>query len=258
MTVHRARVEAADAAGAEGNPARPYVPFPVEEVTRAFFRSLSRLRGKRIFHPHGILFSANLRVPHGVAEHRGVALLERPATFPANVRFSRALGLPSGMPDVLGIALRLLDAYGRGQHQDLLLVSSGTAPGLRHALVPGPRGFFGHHFSTLLPYALNGRTRMIGLRPIGRRSVVRDLDPLRGAAPGSVYSLRVAPLAGEWMDVARLEIQDPRPDEEAERLELTPWNTGGGMRPTGPMMGLRRPAYEGSQEGRRDARADGR
>jgi hypothetical protein len=41
------------------------------------------------------------------------------------------------------------------------------------------------------------------------------------------------------------------PADEAERLRFNPWNSGGGIVPAGPFQGVRLPAYEGSQKGRR-------
>lgn len=235
---------------ANGTAERPFIPSPIARPTRVLFRTLSRLRGKRIFHPDGVLFGATLRVPKSIAGYTDVPLLEGPARHRAVVRLSRAIGLPPGMPDILGIGLRLVDLYGPGRHQDLLLVSSGSGPLIRHAFLPGTRGFFGHSFSTLLPYSVDGRARMIALAPPPRQERLRTLDSLRWAAPGTTYSLRLASLTGGWEEVAELEIGEQRPDREAEELELNPWNTGGGLRPTGPAMGMRGPAYEGSQQGR--------
>jgi hypothetical protein len=65
-----------------------------------------------------------------------------------------------------------------------------------------------------------------------------------------VFRLGLAPLMGYLATVADLEVGERLPDAETERLTFTPWNTGGGIRPNGPLMGLRRAAYRGSQEGR--------
>lgn len=224
----------------------------ISRSTHGVFKALSRLRGKRIAHPHGILFEATVRIPRPVAGYGGVTLLAGAGTYAGLVRFSRSAGLPGDLPDVLGIGFRLEDIYGPSNHQDLLLVSSGTAPLARNALLPGTRGFFGHDFSTLLPYSLAGKVRLIGLKEPSRTETIRRLEPLRAAAPGSAYPLRIASLAGGWQEVGELEVGAPRSDDEAEALELTPWNCGGGIRLTGPLAELRRPAYEGSHEGRRE------
>ncbi|HVF77037.1 MAG TPA: hypothetical protein VNA28_01970, partial [Solirubrobacteraceae bacterium] len=65
-------------------------------------------------HAHGVTYRARLRVtgaPHVAPE---ALLLNVPAERPAIVRFSRSLGVPRPVPDLLGLSIRVLDAYGDG------------------------------------------------------------------------------------------------------------------------------------------------
>lgn len=92
-------------------------------------------RGKAV-HPHGAVYEAELVVPgHHDALGR-TELFGAPARRPAVVRFSRSLGLPRPLPDLLGMSLRVLDAYGTDRHQDFLMVTSVDAPVLHHLFVP--------------------------------------------------------------------------------------------------------------------------
>src|SRR3954471_6973205 len=120
-------------------------------VTRAGFEAAARLRGSKAFHPSGVVHEATVEITGGPAAPDGVTILGRPASHTALIRFSRGAGLPQPIPDVLGMAIRLTDAYGPGHHQDLLLVTSGHGAALHHLLLPAP-SFLSLPYSSLLPY----------------------------------------------------------------------------------------------------------
>jgi hypothetical protein len=63
------------------------------------------------------------------------------------------------------------------------------------------------------------------------------------------FDVAVASIFGRWRPVGRLSLGAQVPIDVAEHLRFNPWNTGGGIRPMGPFMGLRVGAYRGSQEG---------
>jgi hypothetical protein len=224
---------------------------PLGTASRGFFRALSRLRGRRIFHPHGVAFAATFEPLPATPHAPAISLLSDPERRQALVRCSRALGVPPSLPDVLGLAVRISDAYGPASPQDFLLVSSSPAPVLRHALLPGPRGFFRHSYSSLLPYAAAGERVLVGAWGTGKGPSPADLEGVRATGLGRTFELRVASLLGQWRPVARLELTEVLPDRVAEEVAFNPWHCGGGLRPTGPLMGLRDPAYRGSQEGRK-------
>lgn len=230
------------------------VPAPVESGAAAVFGALSRLRGSRIFHPVGVGYRATVEVSSAPGAYHGVDLLEPGSSHQAVVRFSRGAGLPERLPDVLGLAVRVLDLYGDGRHQDFLLASSGRRPLGRHLLLPGTAGFFAQPFSSLLLYRVAGRVRVVGAmaaaRPdsveggsLGDLSAAADVAPLR-------FRLMLASPAGPWEHVAVLRTGARLSDADTEAIRFNPWQTGGGIRPVGPLMGLRRAAYLGSQEGR--------
>jgi hypothetical protein len=211
------------------------------------FKGLSRLRGKRVFHPFGVGFEARL-TPLG--EPSGAVAFDREGE--ALVRLSRSFGVPEALPDPCGLAFRLPDAYGSGRHQDLLLVSSAAPPGGRHTLLPS-RGFADRPYSTVLPYRLRGETVMLGARALAAAPGPK-LGELREREVGGLeFELLVAGLKEEWQPLARLSLGQRLPREQTERLDLDPTNCGGGLELVGWLNRLRGPAYGGSQAGREAA-----
>lgn len=99
-------------------------------------------------HPHGNVLTATLhRI--GVQPPTGVPWLDDPGTDDVVVRLSRALGLPHGVPDIFGLALRV--PVGEARHGDILFASTGLGRLGRFLLRPSrsPRA---RPMTTLLPY----------------------------------------------------------------------------------------------------------
>jgi hypothetical protein len=145
------------------------------------------MRGRRSLHPVGVGYRGWLEVFGDRRRWRNVPLLERTSTRAALVRCSRAAGLPEPLPDVLGIAVKLLDTYGPGADQDLLFSSVPDRPTLRGVLVPA-RSFLRGAFSTLLPYRVGRKRRGLVAAPgqdtaRGRpRARFRRAEPCHGPA----------------------------------------------------------------------------
>ncbi len=204
---------------------------------------LSALRGRRIFHPQGIAFRATVRVEETV---EGVPLLAAGVSHDALVRFSRALGLPRGRPDFLGLALRI------GDEQDLLLASSSSAAFFRFVPLPA-RSFFGTTLTSLLPFHAGVRIFVAGAGLDGAASGADDqLTELAEAAARApvTAALALAEPGGRWRGVARLEVGERLPDAESQALRFDAWRCGGGLVPWGRINALRAPAYRGSRRGR--------
>jgi len=200
----------------------------------ALFGALSALRRRRIFHPVGTAYDASFRV-HGGS--RGAVLLDEAARRPCIVRLSRGIGLRAPRPDVLGVAVRVPDAYGPGAHQDLLLATAGTAPVLRSVLGVARSAGRGH-YSSVLPYRIGGAPAYVGARP------------LAPGPSGSRFALEVAPPLGDWTEVGVLELGRRWDDEASDALRFNPFFAGGGIEPAGALQTLRRRAYAGSQAAR--------
>lgn len=219
----------------------------MDRAARVIFGGLARLRSNRAFHPHGIV----LRGTFNGCESRAPGDLFGDAPGrEALVRISRAVGLPDALPDVLGCAIRVPDAYGRERHQDFALASTLKPPGGRHALVP-VRNFAGAFYSSLLPYRLGGETKLLGAKlSVGSGSRCDRLDKLRAQiASGATVTVTVlaASPVGSWTPVATVRAGELASPVEASALRFNPWNTGGGIEPLGFLNGLRDPAYRASQ-----------
>ena len=228
------------------SPPAPGPPGPVAGASASLFEALSRLRRKRIFHPHGVAFAATLS-PLGENDV-GAPVLERESEGIA--RLSRSVGLPEWLPDPCGIGLRIPDAYGPGEHQDILMVSSARAALARHAILPA-RGFLDRPYSTLLPYRLRGDLVLFGARARGAHGPGPKLAELRQReVAGLEFDFGMTSLGGEWRPLAKVTLGERISPERSERLNLDPTNTGGGLELAGPLNRLRGPSYAGSQTGR--------
>jgi hypothetical protein len=227
---------------------RELVPRPAARGAASLFRRLSALRGKRVAHPHGRVFEATFD-PY-VGGTTGTELLDG-GTRRALVRCSRALGLPEPLPDVLGFAIRFPDAYGPGRHHDFLCVTSIDAPVAHHVLVPAT-GFFARPYSSLLAYRVADDVRLVGVLPAGSGPAVgpRLAQITEAVRRGTAsFELALAPLSGRFGRVGTIRLDAELTTPDAERMRFNPWNCGGGIRPTGPLMGIRDAAYSGSQQG---------
>jgi hypothetical protein len=222
----------------------PAVPLPLGSAIHGLFALLSRLRGARSLHPKGVAYAGVLTI-EGLGEPTGSGFLDRPATYDALVRCSRGGGLPEPLPDVLGIALRAVDADGPGRPRDLLLASSAAPPVARHLLVPGVR--FGRRIcSSILPYRVPGGLLLLGAAMRDGASVAAMRA---GAAPMAIDLLAASP-TGPWRRVGTLTPQRRLRDAESAALGFDPWHAGPDLQPAGFLNALRRPAYAGSRSGR--------
>src|SRR5688572_16296331 len=88
-------------------------------------------RGKAV-HPHGVVHRARLVIEGSPSAPPAAELLATAGEHEALVRFSRSLGLPRPLPDLLGMSIRVVDAHGPDRHQDFLLVTSVDLPVLHH------------------------------------------------------------------------------------------------------------------------------
>lgn len=168
-------------------------------------------------------------------------------------RFSRSIGLPEPLPDLLGFTMRIEEGLGPGEDLDLALITS--ADGIGHyLLLPTLAGFLGRPYSSVMLYEVAGRRRLFGALPAtrpagsGSRSIPQlletaELEPLR-------FDLALAPPRGRFLPFAEVSLDRRLPDEEIEAVAFNPARSGGGIRAVGPLMGIRGAAYVGSQRAR--------
>jgi|SRR4051794_428641 hypothetical protein len=217
------------------------------------FAALSHLRGARIFHPHGITLRGQLTVSDGEGLE-GTDLFRPERDAQVLVRLSKGVGLPDPLPDILGVAVRVVDAYGTGDHQDLLLAT--TMPTVVGRFVLSPRGHFDNGaYSSLLPYRIGRQAHLFGASvENGSSTPMRTLDDVASVATtgGLTVVLGAARVLRPWRPIASISATSVVPSEEGEALRFDPWRTGGGIEPHGLLQRVRRRAYPGSQRGRPD------
>jgi hypothetical protein len=226
----------------------------------AVLASVAGLRGGKAVHPSGVVHRARLVIDGAGVTPQGATLLDEPATWHALVRFSRSVGIPRPLPDLLGVSLRVLNAYGRDRHQDVLTVSSVDVPVLHHIFVPA-RDVQQRPYSSSLPYRVGDRSLILGVTPDPRSprpSGEDEFDRLdRAAATGRLqFGFAVATLGGRFRRVGTLQVGERLPDT-LDALRFNPFNCGGGLEPAGWLNRLRDYAYPLSQAawGRRGGRA---
>ena len=215
------------------------------------FRPVSALRRAKAVHPYGLVFEATLAID-GAADAPPAPLLSVPAEHRAIVRFSRSAGFPRPLPDVVGAAIRLPDAYGSGRHQDFLLTTSVDRPIMHHFLVPA-RDAQQLSYSSLAPYRIGDELLLVGLEP--RADAPRpdgaDLEArlVRAAATGALtFDFSIAPMLGRFRRIGELRIGRKLPDD-LNGVRFNVWNTGDGLRPATVVNAVRRKAYVESQKG---------
>ncbi|MGA5096069.1 phosphodiesterase [Streptomyces lavendulocolor] len=189
----------------------------IEKQAFGVARRLARRRSAPALHPDGLVCPGVLDVPGtGTADAApwGVPFLDRAGRYDAAVRWSRALGLPAGRPDGLGLAVRVDDAGGPGVPLDLLMTSSGTGRLGRHVPLPRRDALAGP-YSTLLSYRTGGRERVVAAFPVrtGHRRVPGDPDALRRALDLTPVRLALCAAAPDepWRPFATLTVRAPRP-----------------------------------------------
>jgi hypothetical protein len=221
------------------------VDVAVGRLVASAFGLLARLRGARALHPEGHSYAVEI-------ETASTAPL-RPGRYRGVVRLSRSIGLPEPWPDLLGLAVRMLDADGAGGMQDLLLVSSFSAVLGRHLLVP--RRAYGEAFySGILPVQAGSRKAIIGARPVwaGQAHPVARLAEVDSAVGVELqgFDLMLARPLGSWLPLARVHLVRPLPAADSASLDLNPYHQAAELAPVGVLNALRRRSYAASQRAR--------
>ena len=217
------------------------------------FAAVARARGGKPVHPRGMVYEGTLRITGAAGAPSAVPFLTTPAEHSGLIRFSRSIGLPAWLPDAFGIAVRLPDLHGLGRHQDFLLVTSFDHPVLHHLLI-ATRDAQARAYSSSLPYVAGDERVIIGALPLPDSprpaGPTADERLIRAAATGRLrFALAVAAYRGRFSPVGELRIGRRLPPDR-EAIAFDPYNSGGGLRPTGALNRLRPAAYAGARAGR--------
>lgn len=192
------------------------------------------LRRDKPLHPVGHHGTGHLAVTDP-APDLGIEAIARAGTLPCRARWSRAMGLPQGWPDVEGLALRLQGAAADGGDADLLFASTGGRAWSRYLLTMSAPGHFGR-LTTLLPVRAGDRAVTFRLSPRP------DLpDTLPDTLPPSSYALEVARGTGAWEPVGRVDVSWSEADTSDRFDPVT--RPLAGLEQYAFVTGLREPAY---------------
>lgn len=167
------------------------------------------LRRDKALHPVGHRGSGRLEVTDPDPAW-GIPALATASTLDCDLRWSRSMGLPGGLPDVEGLAVRLMGAGRGGGDADLLFASTGTSAWSRFVLVPRPQGRFGS-MTTLLPVRAGGWAVIFRVTPASPAEDDGDLPP-------ATYALALARGRSAWHTVGRLDVTWRR-DDRSERFD---------------------------------------
>jgi len=131
-------------------------------VLSGVFAAAARVRPTRKpLHPRGEVLDGTIH-RNGLEPGVGVRWIDEPGKDDVQVRLSRAMGLPSGWPDIFGLAIRV--PTGPNSHGDVLLATTGrTVPG-RFVLFPG-RTPTARTYSTLIPYRTASGPLLLAAQP---------------------------------------------------------------------------------------------
>lgn len=212
---------------------------------------ITKARKKRIFHFDGIAYTANVSQADIDTNILPTDSSYSGATI---IRFSRGITHDSKLPDVLGVAIRLQDYYGKEEHQDILFLSTGSSSLGRH--IPFPTTTFCKTlFTTILPYQVGQKRLLVGLTISSDANKSAEALPLRSIQKsiehGSVRcTVAISTTKDTWQPIATVVAQKKLSQTESDNLKFNPWNTGKSFRPFGYIHGLRREIYNQSQRGR--------
>jgi hypothetical protein len=194
------------------------------------FATVARARGGpvRALHPKGEVGPALLRRLPG-ATQSGVAWLDDSGDVRVQVRLSRSVGLPTWLPDILGLAVRVPVAAGRVG--DVLLATTGTGTIGRFLLRPA-RDPHEAAYTSLLPYRTRSGPLVLAAFPVTSAPAVFQLAWARGTGP--------------WHAFATLEI-DGRPGADSARPFDPVRNVLPGLETYDWAARLREPSYAASR-----------
>lgn len=205
----------------------------------------SGLRGRRFFHPAGVLAAGSVeRVAPG---DDGLPI---PSTK-VIARISKAVGTPGPLPDLIGLALRIPPSNPGASLWDILLVSAGSGVLTRAALLRPATAWSGQTLTSLMPFRYRNHFWWLRARiNDGVGGIGLSLDDVRRRIPGGIeVALDQACGTGDFEPVARLTLSTVIDTDEVSFDPVLNTAPGLGLYP-GWLADLRARAYQRSREGR--------
>lgn len=187
------------------------------------FRGIKHVRRHRPIHSRGLRLDGTVVVhPHGLIS--GISWVDQPGENTVTARVSRSAGTPDGLPDVVGLAVRIHHQESGSipsTFSDILLSSTGWSYPSRFVLVPR-LSVSRAPLTTMMPYKGEDGPVLIGARtlsPSGLPSSLRGFTRTLGATPWQV-GLFFAHPRGRWQRFGTLTLRlDPGAEEKHLRFD---------------------------------------
>ncbi len=220
----------------------------VSDLVALPFRWGSALRGKRFFHPIGVLAEGHIQrvAPAG----QGLPVPSSDVV----ARVSKASGTPGALPDFVGLAFRVVP-QAAAKPWDILLVSSASGMLARAVALRPATSWNGQTLTTLMPLHYQGNNWWLRARIISEvNGPGLSLDGVRkrlGQGPIEV-ALDQACGRGDFALLGRLTLTraiDPAPGEDVSFDPVVNTAPGLSLYPRW-LADLRARAYRRSREGR--------
>jgi hypothetical protein len=191
-------------------------------------RGLAAVRpARKPLHPRGTVLRGRLD-RHGSDEPSGVSWLDEVGSADVLARLSQAIGLPTWLPDIQGLALRI-DPGGRPA--DVLLATTGHGRLTRFLLTPSRN--LSRAMTTLLPYRTPAGPVLLG---------AERTDDI-------AFALSWARVSGPWHRFAELSLV-PDGDDHGEISFDPVLNQVSGLEPYDWVRRLREPSYRSARRSR--------
>jgi hypothetical protein len=216
----------------------------------ALFAAMKKVRPERPIHSRGLRLAGKVEVtPAGGTS--GIAWIDTPGTSEVTARISRSVGLPDGLPDVVGLALRMTDWPGRPAHpgesgpvSDLLMSSTWWSRPGRFVLSPRLRADRAP-LTTIIPYRGTAGPVLVGARTLGPGALPASLRGFERQLGTEAWTLGLfhARPRGSWQRFALLSLRLDASGEEQD-LRFDPLlNPLPGADTYGWAARLREPSY---------------
>lgn len=221
----------------------------VSDLAALPFQWGSAIRGKRFFHPLGVM-------AEGVVER--VAPAGRGLPIPSCdivARVSKATGTPGPLPDFIGLAVRIPPSPQARTPWDILLVSAGSGVLARALALRPATSWRGQTLTTLMPLHYRGHNWWLRARimsEIPGRGLSLDHVRQRLERRGIEVTLDQACGREDFAPLGRLTLTKVMDSDDGRDVSFDPViNTAPGLSLyPGWLAGLRASAYQRSREGR--------
>ncbi|OBB97929.1 phosphodiesterase [Mycobacterium sp. 852002-40037_SCH5390672] len=221
----------------------------VFELVGRPFQWGSAIRGKRFFHPIGVLAEGFIERVAPAAQGLPVASSKIVA------RVSKATGTPGALPDFIGLAFRLPAPHPSDKPWDVLLVSSGSGVLSRAVALRPAMSWNGQILTTLMPLRYQNNNWWLRARTsseIGGSGLSLDSVRTKLERSNIEVALDQACGRGDFTPVARMTLTtaiDPERDQDVSFDPVLNTAPGLSLHPKW-LADLRARAYQHSREGR--------